>query len=185
MTTALCLAVGSVLWGLGGCAERSGLATGTSSVVGEASITSFAAAERGEPVELSAVAVDGREVAVPSGSRATVVLLWGSWCAPCRAEAPEIGDAARNLGDDGVDVVGVAVRDTSTGVEGFVDRYGIDYPVVLDDDGRVQLELAERTVLGGVPTTLVLDREGRLACRIVGRLDAQTLEAALAGVIDR
>lgn len=184
MTAILCLAFAMGSCWATGCSERAEIATGRSSVVGEASMTTFEAGERGSPVEFSAVAVDGREVTAPSGSVATVILLWGSWCAPCRAEATEVGDAARRLADEGIDVIGVAVRDTAAGVDGFVERFGVDYPVVLDDDGRIQVDLAERTVLGGVPTTLVLDREGSIACRIVGRLDARTLETAVSGVVD-
>ena len=81
---------------------------------------------------------------------------------------------------DGVQFVGLNTRDSSLAAERFVDTMGLTFPSVQDTDGRLQLLFADSLPPQAIPSTLVIDREGRVAARILGKVSAATLR----GVID-
>ncbi|RYB89086.1 TlpA family protein disulfide reductase [Nocardioides glacieisoli] len=106
---------------------------------------------------------------------ATVLNVWGSWCGPCRAEAPELVDAAERLGPE-AQFFGINVRDSPDAARAFERAFEIPYPSVRPDDSAAAL-LAFGGVLSAVavPTTVVVDANGKVAARIVGQTDASTL----------
>lgn len=106
---------------------------------------------------------------------ATVLNVWGSWCGPCRAEAPELVDAAERLGPQ-AQFFGINVRDSPDAARAFERAFKIPYPSVRPDDSAAAL-LAFGGVLSAVavPTTVVVDANGKVAARIVGQTDASTL----------
>lgn len=105
----------------------------------------------------------------------SVLNVWGSWCGPCRAEAPELVDAADALGPD-VQFYGVNVRDSPDAARAFERAFDIPYPSVRPDESAGAL-LAFGGVLSAVavPTTVVVDANGEVAARVVGQVDASTL----------
>lgn len=109
-----------------------------------------------------------------------VLNVWASWCAPCRAEAPALAGLARDLSDRGVQFVGLNTRDSDVSARAFVDRYALDYPNVIDRDGQLQLLFADSLPPQVIPSTLVIDADGRVAARVLGR----SSEATLRGLID-
>lgn len=124
------------------------------------------------------------EVAMLDGSRlsdtdlrgtVTVLNVWGSWCGPCRAEAPELVKAVERLGPD-AQFYGINVRDSPDAARAFERAFDIPYPSVRPDDSASVL-LAFRGVLTAVavPSTVVVDANGEVAARVVGQLDASTL----------
>lgn len=119
----------------------------------------------------SALDLAGREVSF-AAHRGEVVLVnvWATWCGPCRVEMPPIQSSYERFRDRGFTVLAVSV-DVGPGykrkVEEFVAEYGLTFPVLLDPEGRIQRVL--RTV--GVPETFVLDRDGRIAKRLIGATD--------------
>lgn len=103
-----------------------------------------------------------------------VINVWGSWCAPCRAEAPELVDAAKRLGD-GVQFLGLNTRDLDMApAQAFVRSFTIPYPNIFDPDGKLLLGFGELPPKA-IPSTLVIDAEGRVAARVIGEVNANTL----------
>ncbi len=102
-----------------------------------------------------------------------VILLnvWATWCPPCRREMPSLERLHRRLADEGLRVVAVSVDDPAGGrtvrqmVSGFVEEHGLTFPVLLDPGGR-SVELVYGTP--GLPTTFLIDRQGRIRRRVVG-----------------
>lgn len=105
-----------------------------------------------------------------------VLSFWVTWCSHCRAQTPLLVDAHARYADEGIQFVGVSVRETADVVQPYVAQQGILYPVALDADGRT----AQQYQVSGYPTTYFLDAEGRVVARHVGQLNAQALEQYLA-----
>ena len=109
-----------------------------------------------------------------------VVNAWGSWCALCRDEAPDLGRAARETRHLGVRFLGIDTRDNGAAANAFVRQFRLPYPSLVDDDGRLLLALRDTVPAQAIPSTMLLDRQGRIAARIVGRVPYSTLR----GLID-
>jgi thiol-disulfide isomerase/thioredoxin len=105
--------------------------------------------------------------------------VWGSWCAPCRAEAPVLRQVAGETRDQDVQFVGIDTRDNRKAARAFERRYGIRYPSVFDSDGRVLLAFRGIVPVAAVPTTVVVDRQGQVAARIIGRARLADLRKAV------
>jgi peroxiredoxin len=140
--------------------------------------TVFAAAARRPAPDVSARTLDGgvlrlRDVA---GGRVVVVNVWASWCTSCREESAVLADAARSAA--GARFVGVDEADSVPAARRFVAATGADYPQVLDPDGEL---LQRLTVLPStaIPSTLVLDPQGRMAARVIGPVTRSGLNRLL------
>ncbi|MGX1115963.1 thiol-disulfide isomerase/thioredoxin [Streptomyces ambofaciens] len=108
-----------------------------------------------------------------------VINVWGSWCAPCRAEAPalkKISDATRKLG---VRFVGFNTRDNDSAAMAFERNYEITYPSLRDRDGRLVLRFDGLVPVSAVPSTVLIDRSGRIAARIIGPTTYDTLNTVV------
>ena len=154
--------------------------TGTAFVAGDGSIVLIAPDERQPAPDLVGPTLEGGEFRLSDHLGDVVILnVWASWCAPCRAEAPVLEDVWREVKDDGVQFVGLDTRDTEAAALAFLDRYGVTYPNVIDTDGRLQLLFSDTLPPQAIPSTLVVDREGRVAGRILGRVTDATLTALI------
>jgi len=102
-----------------------------------------------------------------------VINFFGSWCGPCKLEAPDL--AKFSAAHPGVQFVGVAENDKKNDVAGFMQEFGLDYPVVMDDGG-----VGQDQSITGVPTTIFFDSMGREADRIIGAADLKRFEESLA-----
>lgn len=133
------------------------------------------AAERKSPIEMSATTVDGEKlnIALLRG-KPLVMNVWGSWCGPCRAEAPALQQAYEDL-KDSAHFVGLAFEDTQAAARSHEEQYGITYPSFLDE-GDLLLALNGAVTSRAIPVTLVLDEQGRIAGRYVGQVSAVTLK---------
>lgn len=148
-------------------------------------VTTYPVVDRSAPVVVTGDSLTGELVSTEDLRGDVVVLnVWGSWCAPCRDEAPVLAATSQRLADRGVSFVGVNVRDNTAAALAFEKSFGIDYPSIADVDGRALLSLNEYVPVNAVPVTLVLDRHGRVAARIIGVLTATSLASALDTVID-
>jgi thiol-disulfide isomerase/thioredoxin len=116
----------------------------------------------------------------------TVVLnFWGSWCDPCRSEAPALGALARQLQPDGVRFVGIDIRDEPAAALSFMQNFRVSYPSLNDPNDEIALEFHSTVPPAAIPTTLIIDRSGRIAARIVGAAsydDLKDLVAKVAGL---
>ena len=142
-------------------------------VSGDGSSLSISEAERTERVEFSGVDESGAEFgSADTHGDVTVVNFWYAGCAPCRVEAPDLVAAYDEYADQGVQFVGVNTRDQVAQAQQFSREFGIEYPSIMDNAGgrSVQRAFAGEVPLNAVPTTLVLDREGRVAHRVLGQL---------------
>lgn len=145
----------------------------------------IAPADREEPIVFSGIAVDGTTISSDDlAGDVVVVNFWYAGCGPCRAEAPFLQEANEEFADEGVSFLGVNIYDEAATAASFDRTYGITYPSVLAHrDPDLKLAFAEVTSLQAVPTTLVLDAQGRLAARIIGQLqDASILTTIVADV---
>ncbi len=155
-----------------------GGATGTGDkgyVDGEGIITRLAPAERKVPGEVSGTSLEGKPMSLADYSGQVVVLnVWGSWCPPCRAEAPLLASAARTLAADDVVFVGVNTKDSSPeqGLA-FERRYDVPYPSFFDPSGRTLLAFRGTLNPSAIPSTVVLDAEGRVAASILGEVPSE------------
>ena len=115
--------------------------------------------------------------------RGQVVVLntWGSWCGPCNLEAPALQQAYTQLHQDGVQFVGVNVRDDDASMTSFERKFSITYPSVRYDGGAAILQLKGKAV--ATPTTIVLDRQGRIAARVTVQVDTGTLTGLVQDVL--
>lgn len=112
-----------------------------------------------------------------AAGRVLVVNVWGSWCAPCRAEAPALKKISDEYTEQGVVFVGIDVRDNDASAVAFERNYGITYPSI-STESSVEAMLAVGDVLprNAVPSTLVVDASGRVAGRVVGGSTYETLK---------
>jgi thiol-disulfide isomerase/thioredoxin len=153
-------------------------------VAGDGSITMVAADQRGEPVELAGPTGTGEQLSVTAWRGDVVVLnVWYAGCAPCRAEAPDLASVAREEASRGVRFLGINTRDGAAAAEAFERSYDLPYPSILDaSTGAALLALRGQVPPQAVPSTLVLDRQGRIAARVLGRVDASTLRGLVEDV---
>jgi thiol-disulfide isomerase/thioredoxin len=138
-------------------------------------------AERGEPVEFEGVLDSGGTITSDDVAGDVVVVnFWYAACAPCRVEAPELEAAHAEYEGEDVTFFGVNLYDGADASLAFADTYGVTYPSALaTEDGSIKLAFAEQTPLNAVPTTLVLDAEGRVAARVIGQLSEASILTTL------
>lgn len=111
-----------------------------------------------------------------------VVNVWGSWCAPCREEAPDLARLARETRSQGVRFLGIDTRDNKTAARAFVDEYEIPYPSLYDPDGSLMVAFNGVIPISAVPSTLVIDPDGGIAARVVGKVTYSTLRGLVEDV---
>ena len=168
--------------------------SGKNYIAGDGTISEFDASQRGEPIEFSGETVEGGTFdSADTLGGVTVVNFWYAGCAPCRVEAPILEEVSQSFGvgeqaqgeaaveNPGVAFVGVNVRDQAGTAASFEQTYGVSYPSILDvNEGTAQLAFAGDVPPAAVPTTIVLDRQGRVAARVLGQLtDASILESII------
>jgi len=159
-------------------------------VGGDGTITVIAADERVAAPALIGTTVDEQpyDMADDRG-KVLVVNVWGSWCPPCRKEAPELVRAHERLTAGGkssdVAFVGIDTRDPSrAAAKAYQRKFNVPYPSVYDPSGTLLLGFADSLPPSAIPSTLVIDEQGRVAARVLGGITAATLEDLVQQVRD-
>ncbi|WBB63924.1 TlpA disulfide reductase family protein [Streptomyces sp. WMMC500] len=159
----------------------------TQFVSGTGQLTTVKASERLAAPDISGETTDGGELAL-SDYRGKIVVLnvWGSWCAPCRAEAPNLRKVSEDTADRGVRFVGINTRDLDVAnAEAFDRSFGIEYPSLYDPSGKLILKFPKNSLSPqAIPSTLILDRQGKIAVRALKPLSEKELREALEPVIE-
>lgn len=161
---------------LTGCSSMSG--TGDKGyITGDGRISQVDPAEREDPVDLAGDDLAGEPVSLEElRGKVVVVNVWGSWCPPCRAEMPDLVAAAEQAGDDAA-YLGINIRDPDEAqAQALVRNFEVPYRSVYSPDAKALLAFAGTLTPRTIPSTVVLDREGRVAASIIGSVPStQTL----------
>ena len=153
-------------------------------ISGDGSARTWSPADRGEPVSLAGTDFTGAPVDVTDWRGDVVVLnTWYAACPPCRAEAADLVALATDYADDGVHLLGINGTDDAGAAQAFERTFAVPYPSIADTDGRAVAALQGSVPLEAVPTTVVLDRAGRVAARVLGLADPTTLRAMVDDVL--
>jgi thiol-disulfide isomerase/thioredoxin len=163
---------------LGACTSGGSTGQGTTNFpVGDQNITMLAPDKRPALGPLHGPTVDGGTADLVDYRGHVVVLnVWGSWCPPCQAEAPALEAAAQALAPKGVKFLGINVRESGTaGAKAFQRTYGISYPSLFDQNNDYLLALRGVVAPNAIPSTIVVDAQGRVGARFSGEITKTTL----------
>lgn len=153
-------------------------------VSGDGVSVEIPAAERGEEIAFTGTTFEDDSVDLAETRGEVLVLnVWYASCPPCRKEAPDLQAIHEEYAEQGVSFLGINVRDAAGPAQAFEERYGITYPSVPDTDAEIMYALRGQVSPNAVPSTLVLDREGRVAARISGAADPSVLRAMIDAVV--
>ena len=175
---------------LAGCTEEDSLAQQANSgdqkgyIAGDGTVSEYPADQRGEPVQFTGTLFDGTTLSAEALRGSPALLnFWYAGCAPCRVEAPDLRELAERF-DGQAAFYGVNLRDERATAEAFERTFEIPYPSIEDARGDVLLNMTDYVPPQAVPSTLVLDVEGRVAARVLGAVEESTLRALLTTVVD-
>ncbi|HEY0642265.1 MAG TPA: TlpA disulfide reductase family protein [Nocardioides sp.] len=144
------------------------------------------AKEREAPIELAGTDLDGKDVDLADlRGKPVVVNVWWSQCPPCRVEQPDLNEAAADLGTK-VTFLGINIRDSSVdSARSYVRGFDVPYSSIYSADGSALLPFAGTLNPRSIPSTVVLDADGRIAASVQGRVPTtQTLLSLVEKVLD-
>ncbi|MCO6004399.1 TlpA family protein disulfide reductase [Actinoallomurus purpureus] len=126
--------------------------------------------------QVKGTTLDGKpfDLAELSG-KVVVVNFWASWCAPCRAEAPTMEKIYEQTKGSGVQFLGVDIKDGKDNAQAFARTFKITYPSLYDQAGQVALAFRDIPP-NAVPSTLIVDRHGKVAVRVIGSVPYSRLQ---------
>jgi thiol-disulfide isomerase/thioredoxin len=173
--SAMLLALGLVL--VGGCGSPSTSGGQAGFPQTERNLTRIAPQQRQVLPEISGPALGTEQMLTSRGypGKVVVINVWGSWCAPCRSEAPQLEAASRQTADT-AQFLGITSKDYDPAQAiAFTRAFSISYPSIFDPTGKVLLNFAEVLPPSAIPSTMIVDSEGRLAARVLGPITETTL----------
>lgn len=140
-------------------------------IAGNGVATFISQADRKAAPAISGPTLDGGSFTASAG-KVLVLNVWASWCSPCRAEAPALQELSMKHPE--VQFLGVLTRDSLVAARAFVERFGIQYPSLVDD--AILLKFHGQLTPNAIPTTLIIDTQGRIAARVSGEVTYSALE---------
>jgi thiol-disulfide isomerase/thioredoxin len=181
----LLAAAAGLLWpGLWRGTPGDGSARASSADLPATGLAWFGRPERRPAPALAGTTLESERLSL-AGLRGHVVVvnIWGSWCAPCREEAPDLARLARQTRSQGVRFLGLDTRDNKAAARAFVRNFKVPYPSLFDPDGRLMLAFNGVVPISAVPSTVVIDASGRVAARVVGKVTYSTLRGLVEDVL--
>lgn len=181
------LGLGAAVLALAGCGGQDDLARQARAgdnknyIAGDGSVNEYPSQSRGPVVSLIGQLFSGETVSSQTWTGKVVVLnFWYAACGPCRAEAPDLAALHTEFKDKGVLFFGVNVRDDGPTAAAFERSFDVKYPSFEDSSsGGILLAMTQYVPPRAVPTTLVLDKQGRVSARILGISQKSTLKALI------
>ncbi|WP_019061273.1 TlpA family protein disulfide reductase [Streptomyces prunicolor] len=164
----------------------SGGSGNTNFITGSDGIATVKKGDRQAAPDLSGKTIDGKTLSTADyKGKVLVVNVWGSWCSPCRAEADNLVQVAKATANKDVQFVGLNTRDTSTDpAVAFEKKYQVPYPSLYDPTGKLMLRFKKGTLNPqAIPSTIVIDRDGKIAARALQALSEEKLREMLDPVI--
>jgi peroxiredoxin len=161
--------------------------TGQNYISGDGALTILAPDSRATPVEFSGPTDTGENFSSADyAGQIIVVNFWYAGCPPCRLEAADLEAVYQEFKDQEVVFIGVNIMDQAPTALTFAKEFGVTYPSLLDaNDGAVRLAFSGQIAPNAVPTTLVLDKDARVAGRISGLLsDPEVLIGMIESVVE-
>jgi len=129
--------------------------------------------------DISGLTLDGKQLALSDFlGQVVIVNTWASWCPPCEDELPLLIEIGESYSRDGVTLLGLNVQDQRADAKRFAERIGIDFPSIVDTDGRLLASLPG-VPPRALPSTLIIDRNGNIGARIVGPVKPGVIEKIL------
>lgn len=169
-----------VILALAGCTATQPTDPQQNYVSGDGTVTEFVANDRGNPIVFSGTTEHGEAISSDDlAGKVVVVNFWYATCPPCRLEAPWLEELYRKYSQEGVEFLGVNVRDDAAAALVFAETFEVTYPSIIDRDAEVVLAFSGIASPTAVPTTVVLGVDGRPASRIVGLIDKSILDALI------
>lgn len=133
-------------------------------------------------VDLTGPTLDGPAASIANELGNVVVMnAWASWCGPCRDEIALLVDAAKASDPESVTFLGLNVNDDAEAAREFVGLNGVPYSSIVDPDGALMASIPTLPSQG-LPTTVFIDRQGRIAARIAGAVEPGQVEAVVASL---
>jgi thiol-disulfide isomerase/thioredoxin len=155
-------------------------------IAGDGTVTEFALGSRPKAASWSGVTESGEEISSTQLEGViTVMNFWYAGCAPCRIEMPELIELQTEFLPEGIQFIGVNVRDSAETSLAFARRIDMNFPSVMDaKTGSVVLGFTGVVTPQAVPTTLVIDAQGNVSARVLGRIDKGILTTLVKTVIE-
>ncbi len=164
----------------------SGAGTGGSTggyVSADGTVTTVDAGDRAAAPVLTGTDLDGEPLSTEDFAGTVMVInVWGSWCPPCRAEAPVLAELSQTYAGQ-VQFLGIVNRSKDAAARAFNETYGITYPSFSDAGGSLELRFVDSLPSQAIPTTWVVDADGKVAARILDEVDASTLGSIIDDVL--
>ncbi len=158
-----------------GCSSSTSASDDKGFASGDGSYTKIAADKREAAPVLTGTSLDGTRLSTADAAgKVTVINVWGSWCAPCRHEAPALSKAAQQTSAIAA-FYGINTRDLDKApAQAFVRAFKVTWPSFYDPDGDLLLKFTTLPPKA-IPSTIVIDRKGRIAARFLGEVSTITL----------
>ncbi|MEV5979732.1 TlpA disulfide reductase family protein [Streptomyces sp. NPDC052114] len=180
-------AVGALVLTACGSGGTSGGSGNTNFVAGSDGIATAKKADRKPLPELDGETLEGKKLDLAKAYKGKILVInvWGSWCAPCRAEAPIFVKVAKETKPKGVEFVGINTRDPELGpAVAFEKQFDVEYPSLHDPSGKLMLRFPNGTMNPNfIPSTLVVDRDGKIAARSQQPLNEEKLRKMIDPVL--
>ncbi|MER6305079.1 TlpA disulfide reductase family protein [Streptomyces sp. NPDC001657] len=172
---------------LSACGDgASGGSAQTRFVQGKDGVDTVKKADRQPAPDLSGETTTGKQLDVADYKGKVVILnVWGSWCGPCIAEAPNFAKVAKETKDKGVQFLGINTRDSQKSqATSFEEEHKVPYPSLFDPTGRLMLRFPKGSLNPqSIPSTIAIDRHGKIAARSIGPLTEDELRSMVKPLI--
>ena len=117
-------------------------------------------------------------------NKVVLINVWGSWCSPCRKEAPELEELYLKNKTNNVEFIGINIRDSRISANRFIENFSITYPNIFDRDGKLLLGYKDSLPANSIPSTILIDKNGLVAARQLGPIDKSLIQGFISALVE-